>query len=63
MAEIATAADGAFGEASEAAAKMIEKVFSDLGKPNAYIVGREGGGALIVGLCYGNCLLYTSRCV
>lgn len=59
MAEIATAADGAFGEASEAAAKMIEKVFSDLGKPNAYIVGREGGGALIVGLRYGKGVLHS----
>ena len=53
MGEIAQAADGAFGEASEGVAKVIEKVFADLGKPNAYIVGREGGGALIVGLRYG----------
>lgn len=51
--EIAKAADGAFGEASEAVGKVIERVFADLGQPNAYIVGREGSGALVVGLRYG----------
>jgi hypothetical protein len=59
MGEIAQAADGAFGEASEGVAKVIEKVFADLGKPNAYIVGREGGGALIVGLRYGKGTLHS----
>ena len=51
--EIAKAADGAFGEASEAVGRIIERVFADLGEPNAYIVGREGAGALVVGLRYG----------
>jgi len=51
--EIAKAADSAFGEASEAVGKVIERVFADLGEPNAYIVGREGSGALVVGLRYG----------
>jgi len=59
MGEIVTAADGALGEASESVAKMIEKVFADLGKPNAYIVGREGSGALIVGLRYGKGTLHS----
>lgn len=59
MGEIAQAADGAFGEASEAVAKVIEKVFADLGKPNAYIVGREGSGAMIVGLRYGKGILHS----
>jgi hypothetical protein len=59
MGEIAQAADGAFGEASEAVGKVIEKVFADLGKPNAYIVGREGGGALVVGLRYGKGTLHS----
>ncbi len=59
MGEIITAADGALGTASESAAKVIEKVFADLGKPNAYIVGREGGGALIVGLRYGKGVLHS----
>ncbi len=56
--EIAKAADSAFGEASEAVAKIIERVFADLGQPNAYIVGREGSGAVVVGLRYGKGELY-----
>lgn len=59
MGEIAQAADGAFGEASAGVAKVIEKVFADLGKPNGYIVGREGGGALVVGLRYGKGTLHS----
>lgn len=59
MGEIAAAADGAFGKASEGVAMLIEKVFADLGKPNAYIVGREGGGALVVGLRYGRGKLFS----
>ncbi len=57
--EIAIAADEAFGEAAAGMGKMIEKVFADLGKPNAYIVGREGGGALVVGLRYGKGQLHS----
>lgn len=59
MGEIIQAADGAFGEASEGVAKVIEKVFADLGKPNGYIVGREGSGAFIVGLRYGKGVLHS----
>lgn len=57
--EIAIAADEAFGTAAEGMGKMIEKVFADLGKPNAYIVGREGGGAFLVGLRYGKGQLHS----
>ena len=57
--EITAAADGAFGEATEGVAMVIQKVFDDLGKPNAYIVGREGGGALVVGLRYGRGKLFS----
>jgi hypothetical protein len=56
--EIMSAADGAFGEATENVAKVIERVFADLGRPNAYIVGREGGGAVVVGLRYGRGRLF-----
>lgn len=59
MGEITAAADGAFGEATEGVAMVIEKIFADLGKPNAYIVGREGGGAVIVGLRYGRGKLFS----
>jgi len=43
-----------FGEGAKGLAKVIEKVFQDLGRPNAYIKGEEAGGALVVGLRYGN---------
>ncbi len=59
MGEIVRAADGAFGEASEAVARVIEKVFADLGLPNAYIVGREGGGAIGLGIRYGRGTLHS----
>ncbi len=59
MGEIMKAADGAFGEATEGVAKVVEKIFADLGKPNAYIVGREGGGAVVVGLRYGKGMLHS----
>lgn len=59
MGEIVEAADGAFGEASKEVAKVIEKVFADLGQPNGYIVGREGSGAFIVGLRYGKGVLHS----
>ena len=42
-----------FGETSEALAKAVERTFSDYGRPSAYIYGSEGGGALVVGLRYG----------
>lgn len=58
MGEILAAADGAFGEASESVAMVVERVFADLGKPNAYIVGREGSGALVIGLRYGRGKLF-----
>ncbi len=57
--EITAAADGAFGEATEGVAMVIEKVFADLGKPNGYIVGREGSGAVVVGLRYGRGKLFS----
>jgi hypothetical protein len=42
------------GAGSGAVAKVVEKVFSDLGRPNGYIVGSEGSGAIVVGLRYGD---------
>jgi hypothetical protein len=51
--ETTDAAKKFFGSASEGIAKTIEKAFSDNGRPNAYIVGNEGSGALFFGLRYG----------
>src|SRR3546814_11294488 len=33
-------------------------VFKDLGQPNAYVAGREGGGAIGIGVRYGEGKLY-----
>ena len=43
-----------FGETTEGLAKVIEKVFADHGRPNAYITGEEISGAIGVGVRYGN---------
>jgi hypothetical protein len=48
------AAEGVFGKGAEGLAGLIEKILSKQGEPNAYIVGREGGGAFILGARYGS---------
>lgn len=58
MDETMDAAKKFFGGASEGIAKTIEKAFADNGRPNAYIVGNEGSGALFFGLRYGEGTLY-----
>lgn len=42
------------GAGSEAVAKVVEKVFGDLGRPNAYITGSELSAAAVVGVRYGD---------
>ena len=56
--DVITAAEGVFGKGAEGAAKLIEKAFKDLGKPNGYIDGREVSGALVLGLRYGSGTLH-----
>lgn len=56
--EVLTAAENVFGRGAEGLARMVETIFKDLGQPNAYIVGREGGGAIGVGVRYGQGTLY-----
>ena len=56
--DIIDAADGAFGKGAEGLAKLVEKVFGDLGRPNAYIIGREASGAFFAGLRYGSGTLH-----
>ncbi len=51
--EIANAVANFFGMTTEAAARVVEKIFHDKGEPNAYITGEEGAGAFIGGLRYG----------
>lgn len=52
------AAEGLFGKGAEGLARLIEDILADQGEPNAYIVGREGGGAFIFGVRYGSGTLF-----
>ena len=51
--EIVDAMSDFFGVTAEAAAAVVERVFSDLGRPVGYIAGEEVSGAVGVGLRYG----------
>ena len=44
------AATDFFGEVSEGLASVIQKVFDDLGEPNAFIAGVEISGAIGIGV-------------
>ena len=52
------AAEGVFGQGAKGLAEVIQSVLKKQGEPNAYIIGREGGGALIVGVRYGSGTLF-----
>lgn len=52
------AAEGVFGKGAEGLGKLIEDILKKQGRPNGYIIGREGGGAFIVGLRYGSGTLH-----
>lgn len=56
--EIKAASAGVFGKVSANVAAVIEHVFSKSGRPRAYIIGEEGGGAFIAGVRYGDGTLY-----
>lgn len=61
MTEIVDSGHRFFGAASGGLATVIEKVFSRHGLPNGYILGEEGGGAIVAGLTYGEGMLYTKN--
>ncbi len=52
------AAEGVFGKGAEGLGAMIQDLLKKQGEPNGYIIGREGGGALVVGLRYGSGTLH-----
>jgi hypothetical protein len=52
--EILAAAQRFFGAGAEGLATVVRHVFDDLGRPNGYIEGNEGSGAVAVGLRYGD---------
>jgi hypothetical protein len=59
--EIVNKVAGFFGVAARTAAEIVEHVFADLGRPNAYITGDEGSGAIGVGLRYGKGTMYRKN--
>lgn len=48
-----------FGSISRGLAEGVERSNRHWGRPNAYILGQEGGGAFIGGLRYGEGVMYT----
>jgi hypothetical protein len=56
--DVLAAAEGVFGKGAEGLAKVIEKTFKQYGRPNAYIAGREAGGAFVAGVRYGSGTLF-----
>ncbi len=59
--EVIDAGHGFFQTTSGHLAAAIEKVFSNRGQPNGYILGEEASGAFIGGLRYGEGVLYTKN--
>lgn len=56
--EIREAGRGIFGTITAEFAGAINYAFQQFGQPNAYIVGGEGGGAILAGLRYGSGTLH-----
>lgn len=52
------AAEGVFGKGAKGLAGLIQDLLKKQGEPNAYITGREAGGAFVVGLRYGSGTLH-----
>jgi hypothetical protein len=50
-----------FGTTSGALAQLLERVFASYGQPNGYVLGQEGGGAIVAGLTFGEGMLYTKN--
>lgn len=56
--DVLGAAEDVFGRGAEGLGEIVRKTFKSYGQPNAYIVGREVGGAFVVGLRYGSGTLF-----
>lgn len=57
--QMAREANDFLGKGAEGLADLMNKAFSEQGRPNAYIRGEEGGGAIIAGVRYGQGELVT----
>jgi hypothetical protein len=56
--EIRNATQGFFGTVSTSIAGVIEHAFKQYGRPTAYVLGIEGGGAFLAGLRFGQGSLF-----
>ena len=56
--EIRAASAGLFGQVSTSLGSVIEHLFRKSGRPAAYVLGSEGGGAFLAGVRYGKGTLY-----
>jgi hypothetical protein len=56
--EILAASAGLFGKLSANLGAVIEHMFKNSGRPTAYVLGSEGGGAFLAGVRYGQGILY-----
>jgi hypothetical protein len=56
--EIMAASAGFFGKVSANLGAVIEYLFQNSGRPTGYVLGTEGGGALLAGVRYGSGTLY-----
>ncbi|WP_240320796.1 DUF1134 domain-containing protein [Sphingomonas crusticola] len=56
--DVVGAAEGVFGKGAAGLANLIEKIFKEQGRPNAYIAGNEAGGAVAIGVRYGSGTLF-----
>jgi hypothetical protein len=59
--EIIGAGHKFFGGITSGLANAVEYAFKSQGRPNGYILGEDAGGALIVGLRYGEGTLHTKE--
>jgi hypothetical protein len=49
---------GFFGTISTSLASVLEYAFASAGRPDGYVLGKEGGGAFLAGVRYGSGTLY-----
>lgn len=56
--DVFTAAEGVFGKGAKGLGDMIAKLLREQGEPDAYITGREAGGAFVLGVRYGSGTLH-----
>ena len=59
--EIRDATRGFFGTISTSLASVIEHAFKTSGRPTAYVLGTEGGGAFLAGLRFGEGTLFMRK--